>query len=221
MTITGSYNTGTNQGTVTVQVRNDSTAAITGSKVYICITEDSLYNADPNGHAWHNHMFRDFLPDQNGDTVSLAVGQTKSVTKSFTINAAWNENRCAVAAWYQRNTGNKDAYQSGGRKVTSLVAVEEEEAYPEPPKPLIALKTNPCATDARFALNLPEGQPYAIFVYDLMGGLAQTIRGTNDGDHSTAVWNLNDGQGRRVSAGVYLYRLVSPAGQATGKIVVR
>jgi len=220
MTITGSYNAGNNQGTVTVQVRNDSTAAITGSKVYICITEDSLYNADPNGHAWHNHMFRDFLPDQNGDTVSLAVGQTKSVTKSFTINAAWNENRCAVAAWYQRSTGNKDAYQSGWRKVTSLVAIEEEEAYPEPSKALVTLTANPCAASARFNLNLPDNAAYTIAIYDLVGRPVSSLSGIAGENHSAA-WDLRDRQGTRVSSGVYLFRLTSPAGQATGKIVVR
>jgi hypothetical protein len=221
MTITGSYNASNNQGTVTVQVRNDSTATISNSKVYVCITEDSLYNVDPNGHAWHNHMFRDFLPDQNGDTLTVAPGQTKSVTKSFTINGAWNENRCAVAAWYQLSTGTKDAFQSGGRKVMSLVPIEEEEAYPEPPRALVTLKTNPCATSARFALNLPENESYTISVYNLTGGHVQTIHGTISAGQKTAVWNLCDGNGSRVSSGVYLYRLTSPSGQATGKIVVR
>jgi hypothetical protein len=221
MTISGSYNASTNQGTVTVQVRNDSTATISNSKVYICITEDSLYNVDPNGHAWHNHMFRDFLPDQNGDTVTVAPAQTRSVTKSFTIDAGWNENRCRVAAWYQLSTGTKDAFQSGGCKVMSLVAIQEEEPYPEPLRPLVTLQTNPCVTSARFTLNLPDRESYAISIYDLTGVLVQTVHGTAGADHSNTAWNLCDGNGSRVSSGVYLYRLTSPSGQATGKIVVR
>jgi hypothetical protein len=190
--------------------------------VYFIITEDSLYNVDPNGHAWHNHMARRFLPNTSrGDTMTLAAGQTKTRTRGFKIQAGWNENRCAIAIWYQSNTGIKDGYQSGYVKVTSLVPIAEEEAYPEPAKPLITLRSNPCVTNARFTLNLQENQSYEISIYDLTGGFVQTIRGTVSAGQKSAVWNLRDNNGSRVSSGVYLYRLTSPSGQTTGKIVVR
>jgi hypothetical protein len=221
LTISGSYNSTTDSGTVTASFRNDSTATISNAMVYFIITEDSLYNVDPNGHAWHNHMARRFLPNTSrGDTMTLASGQTKTRTRGFKIQAGWNENRCAIAVWCQSNTGIKDGYQSGYVKVTSLVPIQEEEAYPEPAKPLITLAANPCVSSARFNLNLPDNTAYSIGIYDLVGRPLTTLPGVAGKNHA-ATWDLRDRQGARVTSGVYLFRLTSPAGQATGKIVVR
>lgn len=221
MTISGSYNASNNQGTVTIQVRNDSSATITNSKVYICITEDSLYNVDANGHAWHNHMFRDFLPDQNGDTVTVAAGQTRSVTKSFTINGAWNETRCSVAAWYQQSGGIKDAFQSGWRKVMSLVPIEEMEPAPVTATPIVHLLNNPCAVAARLQVELRCGASYSLTIYDNMGRVVRNCIGITHQDRDVISWDLKDDHNQSVASGVYLYRFTSGAGSATGSIIVK
>lgn len=220
MTISGSYNPSTNQGTVTISVRNDSSATISNSRVYICITEDSLYNVDPNGHAWHNHMFRTFLPDQNGDTVTLAPGQTRSVTKSFTIDAAWNENRCSIAAWYQQSTGVKDVFQSGWRKVMSLVPIEEMEPAPVSRSPIAYLLNNPCAYQARLQVNLPAGSLYELSIFDNLGRLVWKVQDIMSQDQNIISWPLHDKKGQKVNSGVYLYRITSRNQQATGSIIV-
>ncbi len=221
MTIAGSYNPATNQGTVTISVRNDSSATISNSRVYICITEDSLYNVDPNGHAWHNHLFRTFLPDQNGDTVTVGPGQTRSVTKSFTIDAAWNENRCSIAAWYQQSSGVKDVFQSGGRKVMSLVPIEEMEPAPVSGSPIARLLNNPCAYQARLQVNLPAGSAYELSIFDNLGRLVRTSTGSTRQERDIISWNLRDDHNQSVAAGVYLYRFTSGAQRAAGSIIVR
>lgn len=221
MTISGSYNPSNNQGTVTVSVRNDSTATIANSRIYVCITEDSLYNADPNGHAWHNHMFRDFLPDQNGDTVTTAAGQTRSVTRSFTINAAWNENHCAVAAWYQQTSGVKDVFQSGWRRVMSLVPIEEMEPAPAPAYPLARLLANPCAAAARLEVSLNAGARYRLAIYDNLGRPVRTSTGATRRDREIISWDLRDDRNQPVSSGVYHYLFTSGAGRASGSIIVK
>lgn len=222
LTISGSYNPTTDSGTINASFRNDSTATISNAMVYFVITEDSLYHMDSNGHAWHNRLARQFLPyTSRGDTMTLAAGQTKSRTRGFKIQAGWNENRCAIAIWYQSNTGVHDVYESGSVKVTSLVPIEEEETYPEPAKPLITLNANPCVNSARFNLNLPKNTAYTIMIYDLVGRPVASLSGTAVDNHDYATWNLRNHAGARVAGGVYLFRLISAAGQATGKIVVR
>jgi hypothetical protein len=222
VTISGSYNTVTDSGTITASFRNDSTATISNAMVYFVITEDSLYHVDPNGHAWHNHLARRFLPNTSrGDTMTLTAGQTKTRTRGFKIQSGWNENRCAIAIWCQSNAGVHDVYESGSVKVTSLVPIEEEEAYPKPAKPLVTLNGNLCINSARFNLNLPNNTAYTIAIYDLDGRSVASLTGTAVDDHAYATWNLRDHKGTRVAGGVYLFRLISASGQTTGKIVVR
>jgi len=222
LTISGSYNSVTDSGVITASFRNDSTATISNAMVYFIITEDSLYNLDPNGHAWHNHLARRFLPNTSrGDTMTLAAGQTKIRTRGFKIQPAWNENRCAIAIWYQSNTGVKDVYQSGYAKVTQLTPIQEEEPYPIPAKPLVALSTNPCIGSAHFKLNLPDRTRYTIAIYDIVGRSISTLTGINGVNGSIATWDLRDKSAKRVASGVYLFRLTSTAGQTTGIIVVQ
>jgi len=118
-TISGHYNPGTNTGTVYASFRNDSTAAIT-ARVYFVITEDSLYNLDPNGHAWHNRMARDYLPNQLGEVVTINPGNTVIKSRSFTISSQWNENRCYIVAWIQADAPSRNVYQAGEIAVMDL-----------------------------------------------------------------------------------------------------
>ena len=79
----GMYIPGRGDGTVYAQFRNDSSASITG-RVYFVIVEDSCYYVAPNGDVWHNDVARDYLPDQLGETVTIAAGDSVTFSRSFT-----------------------------------------------------------------------------------------------------------------------------------------
>ena len=222
LTITGSYNTATDSGTINASFRNDSTATISNARVYFVITEDSLYHLDGNGHAWHNHLARTFLPYTSlGDTMTLAAGQTKTKTRGFKIQSGWNENRCSIAIWYQSNTGVKDVYQSSWRKVTTLVPIEEMEPAPAPATPLARLLTNPCLGAARLRVDLAAGASYHLTIYDNMGRVVRNQIGATRQDQDIVSWDLRDERNQSVSSGVYLYRFTSGANSASGSIIVK
>lgn len=221
LTITGSYNAGTNTGTINASYRNDSTSTISG-RVYFVITEDSLYNVDPNGHAWHNHVARDYLPDQTGEATTINVGQTVTRTRNFTINAAWNENRCYIVTWLQANAPSRNGYQAGEVRVTNLIGLEEENIADDVYVPKVALLSNPCsAKNVRFALNLTKNSKYSIDFFDITGRRVNSIEGVARGEGEIINCNLNDGMSGTIPAGIYLYLFDSETIYTTGKIIVK
>ncbi|MEO0206816.1 MAG: Omp28-related outer membrane protein [candidate division WOR-3 bacterium] len=218
LTITGSYNPSTNTGTINAAYRNDSTASIT-ARIYFVITEDSLYHPDPNGHAWHNHLARDFLPDQTGEQVTISPSQTVTRSRSFTIDAAWNENKCYIVTWLQADAPSRNVFQAGEVRVMELVGVEEN----TPVKidlPWMKLRSNPCTDDVKFTIHLCNRDPYIISIYDIQGQLVRVIRGIASNGTETITWDRNNGSGRKLSSGVYFYKFQSNDYQTGGKIIL-
>lgn len=221
LTTSGTYNSAARTGTINATFRNDSSATIS-ARVYFIITEDSLYHLDPNGHAWHNHLARRFLPNTSrGDTMTLSPSQTKVKSRNFTIDPAWNANRCNIVMWVQADAPSYNVYQGGQRRVVSLTSIEEESAVITA-KPLICLLTNPCVSRiARFSLELKPNSAYSIDIFDISGRHVKAITGITSQDKETVRWNLRNESGVSISSGVYLYRLTSGRSSGTGKIVVK
>ncbi|OPX17931.1 hypothetical protein BXT86_03840 [candidate division WOR-3 bacterium 4484_100] len=122
LTIWGDYSAD-GSGTVYAKFRNDSTATLNGRVIFV-ITEDSLYYSGPNGDVWHNHVARDYLPDQNGQTVSIAPGDSITLSQPFTIQSGWDENMCQIVTWIQsdvlQSDSTKEIWQGGYIDVTEL-----------------------------------------------------------------------------------------------------
>lgn len=222
ITISGDYTPLTRTGIIYVKFRNDSTATINGRVIFI-ITEDSLYYAAPNLDSMHNHVARDYIPTQVGQTVSIAPGDSVTLSQSFTIQPAWNVNRCEIVTWIQNNImqsdSTKEIWQGGMIKVTELSIEENNTKKISSAK--VCATPNPCTGETKFSFNLPEGTEYSIRIFDILGRQIRILNDVSKRDNEPVKWNLRDDQGVRVSAGVYLYRIESPLINTTGKVVVR
>ncbi len=84
-----------------------------------------------------------------------------------------------------------------------------------PPRP------NPATTGTQLTFRLPAVQPVALSLYDLAGRRVRTLIAQEfpAGPHAVA-WDGDDDAGRRVAAGAYIWRLVTPGDVRTRKIVV-
>jgi hypothetical protein len=219
LVMTGSYSASTNIGTINASYQNDSTAAIT-ARVYFVITEDSLYHLDPNGHAWHNHLARDMLPDQNGEEVTINPGQAIDISRNFTIDAAWNEEKCYIVTWIQADAPSRNVYQAGEVEVMDLVGIEEN-TITEVSQAYITLLNNPCSSDnIRFALNVPQGTSYRIEIFDAIGRKIKQFNGMTSNEKEILSCDLSHLHEDRTGAGVYFYRFTSSIHQANGKVIV-
>ncbi len=222
-TMWGSYNQGTGNGTVFAKFRNDSTATLTG-KIRFVLTEDSLYYSAPNGDLWHNHVARDYLPDTGGTQVTLAPGDSVTVSRNFTVQASWNASRCEIVTWIQSNTilpdSTRDIWQGGLIKISNLTQIEEDE---QENLVITSIKPfpNPCVNHTTFSFKFDTGAHYRITIFDISGRKIRTISGIATGNEQNTQWDLKNNSGNRISAGVYFYRFEADQVNDTGKIVIR
>ncbi|MGB9720377.1 MAG: Omp28-related outer membrane protein [bacterium] len=222
-TMWGTYSLQRGSGTVYAKFRNDSTASVTG-RIRFVLTEDSLYYAAPNGDNWHNHVARDYLPDTSGTPVTLAPGESITVSRNFTVQSGWNANRCEIVTWIQSTVllsdSTRDVWQGGLIKVSQLTAVEEDISQ-NPILHNITPIPNPCVDRTKFTFRLEKGNFYEINIFDVTGRKIRMIKGYATGDKERIEWDLKDDAGKKVVSGVYFYRFISPDIEKSGKIVTK
>ncbi|MGB9721014.1 MAG: Omp28-related outer membrane protein [bacterium] len=211
----GTYGSGS--GTIYARYHNDSTASIT-AYVYFVIIEDSCYYSAPNGDQWHNHVARDYVPNQIGQQITIPAGDSVTTSQPFTIQAGWNVNRCKIVTWIQNNS-TKEVYQSGIIKVTDLTGIDENE-YRNLTKEIISTP-NPCVNGTKFQFRIDNGKSCKIMIFDILGREIRRIEGKGNGNQQAIEWNLKDNSGARVRSGVYFYRFISSEINGSGKIIVR
>ncbi len=85
----------------------------------------------------------------------------------------------------------------------------------------LAAHPNPVRSATRFQLGLPEDGPVTIRVFDTQGReVAMPFSGSLAAGRHEIPWNGVDRQGRRLTAGVYLYRVETSRGSEGGKLVL-
>ncbi|MCK4672350.1 Omp28-related outer membrane protein [candidate division WOR-3 bacterium] len=216
-TMDGNYSDGS--GTINIHLRNDTTVTITG-RVYIVITEDSLYYLGPNGDPWHNHVARDYVPTDAGQYVSIPAGDSVTVSQPFTIQTGWNEDMCEIVAWLQTD-GTRKVWQGATKQVMELNPGIEEHEVEVASIYAVTAAPNPCVSGTNFSFSLPAGVEYGINIFDVTGRHVKTLCGISSGSQEVVAWNLEDDTGMLVGSGVYLYQFESSTVNTTGKIVVR
>lgn len=90
--------------------------------------------------------------------------------------------------------------------------------------PMLSLSlrgANPTATESRLETVISRVAPVELAVFDLRGRRVRNLHsGPAPAGRSEYVWDLRDGQGRRVSSGVYFVRLHSGDEQQTQRVTV-
>ncbi len=223
VTMWGDYSVTAGTGTINAQFRNDGATTLSGRVLFV-ITEDSLYYSAPNGDLWHNQVARDYIPNQNGQSVSIPAGDSVTVTYPFTIQTGWDENRCDIITFIQdtqfQADSTKEVWQGGIKPVMELVGVEEDKSEVVPVS-MVSAAPNPCIKNTIFSFELPISTNYRIDIYDVSGRRVKSLQGIAHTTQESVVWDITNEQGSRISAGVYMYRFESDALSTSGKIVVR
>jgi hypothetical protein len=223
VTMWGDYSQIDGSGTISAQFRNDGSTTLSGRVLYV-ITEDSLYYAGPNGDVWHNHVARDYIPNQNGQLVSIPAGDSLTVTYAFTILAGWDENKCDIITMFQdtqfQADSTKEVWQGGIKHVMELVGIEEHESNVAPLYSVTS-SPNPCVRNTAFQYELPVSTAYRINIFDVSGRHVKSLSGIAQHAQESVTWDLTNKQGARLSAGVYLFKFESDILNSSGKIIIR
>ena len=223
VTMWGDYSQTDGTGMINAQFRNDGSTTLSGRVLYV-ITEDSLYYAAPNGDVWHNHVARDYIPNQNGQYITVPAGDSVTVAYPFTIQAGWDEDRCEIITMFQdtqfQADSTKEVWQGGIKPVMDLIGIEEYESDVMPVYAVTSIP-NPCVSNTSFQFELPFGTDYSIDIYDVSGRRLRSLSGVTHQTEGSVNWDLTNDQGAKVGAGVYLYRFTSEVLNTSGKVVVR
>jgi len=183
----------------------------------VVITEDSCYYVGPNGDPWHNHVCRDYIPNQSGTVLTVPAGGLDSVVQSFTINSNWDEERCKIVVYAQGTTmmpadSSYPAYQEAEVSVLDLVGVEEQKPVPAL-YPKVNVVPNPSLGKLQFRLTTQAETPYRLEIYNAGGRLIKELAGVANGEIRLAI-------NEKIGCGIYLYRFITGSMVQTGKLTV-
>ena len=216
LSITGTYDPGTREGTVKAVFYNNDTVAADGV-CQMVITEDSMNYPAPNGDQWHNHVCRDYVPDQIGTGIHIPAGGYDTVTS---LHARAELGRAAVRRHGLR--AEPDLHPTTGTagsrpgEVAGPLTGLEEPRVPASCYQNVSARVNPNPGRAHFRFVAPAPEGYRLGIYALDGTLVQEFTGTNRSGETSVNWQ-RDGS---VARGVYAWRLACGGAVASGKLVV-
>jgi len=216
ISLTGNYNPQTRNGTIKALIQNDSTGELS-MRVSVVITEDSCYYVGPNGDPWHNHVCRDYIPNQYGTVLTIPAGGLDSVEQPFTIASNWNEQRCKIVVYAQSTTmmpadSSYPAYQGAQVAVLDLVGVQEpktaDHSYPQ-----VRVIPTPASSRPVFIISTANNRPFRLVIHTVDGSVVSELSGVVN--HNSRITLPI-----RLVPGIYLYRLLIDNAIQTGKLTV-
>lgn len=112
LSATTSYDAATR--TVSIDVTAEGVLDVEGM-LQLWLVEDNIVNPQkmPDGSTVrnyvHNHVFRTAVNGEDGEAFSLAWGETKTVSHTYTLDAAWKEADMSVVAFVYNDEGVQQA----------------------------------------------------------------------------------------------------------------
>ena len=172
--LSGSYDPSTQTGQVQAEFVNSSSSSITAN-AYFVVTEDSVNYRGPNNDPWHNHVCRDYIPDQNGTSVTIPENGQDTLVQSFTLDSGWNLDRCNMVVYLQNPTvqpdSSKPMYQGALIPIAQLTGISEEK-----PKKIISdlqIAPNPCK--GMLQINLKPNTQNVLQLRDIAGRIIKQV----------------------------------------------
>ena len=220
----GSFDPGSRTGIARAVFQNSSGQAITAN-ARMALTEDSVYYVGTNGDYWHNHVCRDYLPDESGIEVFLAPGGSDTVEQPFALEDTWDAAKCNIVAYLQGTVLQPDSslpvLQGGIAPILELSAAAESKPGGRLAANDLRVEPSISRSDVRLCWQLNAAGAARVEVLDRAGRIVQTLStGQFAAGNHNATWDGRDEVGRLVTAGVYFCRLTTADGSEMQKAVV-
>lgn len=111
LTLSNAFNPNNDSGIVIAAIQTVSTPPSNQDNVvHVVITESNVpYITAANGIKYPDDVMRYMITGENGEPISLTLGQTAVVSKSYGLRSNWNEDECYLTVFVQ-NSGSKQVY---------------------------------------------------------------------------------------------------------------
>ena len=199
-----------NQGVVRVLAEATDFLSFATMRLFVVITEDSIYYNAPNGTQWHNQTMRDMLPTAYGDPITGFMSPGDTIVREYSYDiSSWAADKCNVVVFIQ-DYATKEILQCASSRISELtVGIEESEGRDL--GPLFTLSPgcpNPFNDRARIEYTIPSAGRVKLHIYDSSGSLVRTlVRGWESAGKHMEYWDGKDDHGREVASGIYFSRL--------------
>ena len=223
MAMSGSYNTLTRHGSVTVTMTAQETLPTDTYKLRIAITEtDIYYNTNYTDN--HRNVLRDMLPNYQGTTVSLPVGVPVQQTFEFTLptgvnppnnppNHGYIEENVRILAFVQPSLYNPNQGEVQQAIWSWVLDLDATGADPAPARfALEANYPNPFNPVTTLPVKVERAGSALLEILTADGRRVKILHdGALDAGTRDFQWDGRDQEGRRLASGVYIARLTGAA----------
>jgi hypothetical protein len=210
--LTGNYDPVSRTGQIVAEFVNGTSSSISGTAL-AAITEDSLYYVAPNGDPWHNHVGRDYIPNQNGTAVTVPANGRDTLALDFTIGTGWNDARCQALVYFQNPSvqpdSSKPVYDGSSTPVLLLTGVKESHG---PVRVHDRFTISPNPTTGLLQVNRAGTERRQLLVHDAAGRLVRRCAVEAGPGSSVDLRDLQEG--------IYLVNLEGGS-TTTTKLVIR
>ncbi|MBD3233098.1 MAG: T9SS type A sorting domain-containing protein [candidate division Zixibacteria bacterium] len=186
-------------------------------RFYVTYTEDSLYYNGGNGVEDHFQVMRDIVPNPQGESFTIANGETVNFDRIVSIDNEIIEANCVIVVWVQDYV-TLEVYQAAKIRAdltTSSVDDGNETVIPRSTK-LSQNYPNPFNAQTKIVFGLNNRSDVNLKVYNLLGEEVATLAyGKYDAGLHSVNWNAAD-----QSSGVYFYRLETGEDTITRKMIL-
>lgn len=120
-------------------------------------------------------MCWDYIPDQNGTSVTIPGNGQDTLVQSFTLDSGWNVDRCNMVVYLQDPTVQPDSskitYQGATIPIARLTGISEEK--PEKITSDLRIAPNPCK--GMLQINLKLSSRNVLQLCDIAGRIIKKV----------------------------------------------
>ena len=169
------------------------------------------------GTKTYNQILRDFLPDQNGISFSIAQGDTFHHSEPFVIDSGWDATECDVVAFVQNDAERMVIQAVQAPVVISTAVVTETPTSGMPDRYVLSQNyPNPFNPATEIQYTIPADERVSLKVYNIRGAeVAILVESEQTSGAYSVRWDA-----REMASGVYFCRLQAGEVGRTIKMVL-
>ena len=210
ISISGTVNQATGEGTLHVEVTATSDISLNGLFLRITLTESDIWWPAPNGVNVHNQTFRWMYPYSIGQRIYLEnAGDQVEIDRDITCPESIDLENCELVVYVQSEE-NKEVLQAAKISVPDIMTGIDDE--PDLPGSFSLSQNFPNPFNAGTAIdyNIENAGEVKLVVYDVLGQeITILVDEYQNPGHYNVKWSGVDNSGRAVASGMYFYRLAT------------